>query len=136
MLVRGGMEDEAGSVNGEEIFHQSAVAGIAEDKRRGHACARGGVSVICQRALELVEVVFGGFEEKQCRQSAVGHTQGERGANGASRAGHEDRRVGKAVDNFRRWRFKRGPRKKFAPENIFQGWRHRRSINLARHEAA
>jgi len=95
-------------VNGEEIFHQSAVAGIAEDKRRGHACARGGVSVICQRALELVEVV-----SADSRRSNAGRAQWATRRVSAEpmeppRAGHEDRRVGKAVDNFRRWRFKRG----------------------------
>ena len=124
VLVGGGVEDDAGTVRGEDVFDECHIGGAAKDGRheaRGSGCGPG--------AVEGVEMAFRGLEKEQGRRGKDGEAQGEGGADGAACAGDEDGLAVEGVEDLDVRRRQPGAGEKAAPVDGFEGWEHRMSIN-------
>jgi hypothetical protein len=82
VLVGGGVEDKARAVEGKDLVEEAAIGDAAEIEVR---VVNGAGKIL----LEIVEVVFRGFEENGGR-SRRGETERECGADGAACTGDED----------------------------------------------
>ena len=85
VLEGGGVEDDAGTVSGKDVFDECDVGRVTEN-----GCHEAGGSGFSPGAVEGVEMAFRGLEEEQGRWCEHGKAQCEGGADGAARAGDEN----------------------------------------------
>jgi len=124
VLEGGGVEDDAGTMRGKDVFNEGHVSSAAEDwshEAGGSSCSP------C--AVEGVEMAFRGLEKEQGRRGDNGKAQCEGGADGAACAGDEDGLAVEGVEDLDFRGRQPGAGEKAAPVDGFEGRDHWMSIN-------